>query len=171
MIARVEPLTTARALRGPYDYRLPAELGGVGVGTVLVVPFQRRRSVVVLVPEIALAPQTVHRFRERLGETVAVLHSGLGAGERRDEWRRLATGEARVCVGPRSAAFAPLSDLGLVVVDEEHDPSYKQEGDPRYDAREVVRRRAAEAGAVVLAGSATPRPESWSALERIELPE
>jgi primosomal protein N' (replication factor Y) (superfamily II helicase) len=131
---------------------------------------ERGRSAIVLVPEIGLAPQTVHRFRARLGETVAVLHSGLAAGERFDEWRRLASGEARVCVGPRSAAFAPVGDLGLVVVDEEHDASYKQDGDPRYDAREVARHRAAEAGAVLLAGSATPRPESWVRLERLELP-
>jgi primosomal protein N' (replication factor Y) len=131
---------------------------------------ERGRSAIVLVPEIGLTPQTVHRFRSRLGETVAVLHSGLSAGERYDEWRRLASGAARVCVGPRSAVFAPLGDLALVVVDEEHDSSYKQEGDPRYDAREVARHRAAEAGAVFLAGTATPRPESWLGMERLELP-
>src|SRR5204863_5633248 len=88
----------------------------------------------------------------------------------RDEWRRVRAGEARIGVGPRSAAFAPVEDLGLIVIDEEHDASYKQEGDPRYDAREVARWRAAEAGAVMLAGSATPRPESWLALRRLELP-
>jgi primosomal protein N' (replication factor Y) len=131
---------------------------------------ERGRTAIVLVPEIALTPQTVHRFRSRLGDTVAVLHSALAGGERYDEWRRLASGEARVCVGPRSAVFAPVSDLGLVVIDEEHEASYKQEGDPRYDAREVARQRAATAGAVLLAGSATPRPESWLALERLELP-
>ena len=130
----------------------------------------RGRSAIVLVPEIALTPQTLHRFHARLGETVAVLHSGLGAGERFDEWRRLASGVARICVGPRSAIFAPVSDLGLVVIDEEHEASYKQEGDPRYDAREVARHRAAQAGAALIAGSATPRPESWLGLERIELP-
>ncbi len=302
-IARVEPLTTARALRGPFDYRLPQELreGGVGVGSMLVVPFARRqvlgvvvglaeqsevaeerllaplralelgvpvelvalaqwiaaeycstlaraltlvlppgaarrlggrkrrafvrseepapvgapgpgsaaltpaqeraldsldgaldgrafarrllhgvtgsgktevylraatialrqgRGAIVLVPEIALTPQIVGRFRERFGETVAVLHSRLRPGERYEEWRRLRTGEARVCVGPRSAVFAPVSDLGLIVVDEEHDGSYKHEGDPRYDAREVAVERCRAAGAVLLLGSATPRPES-----------
>ena len=107
----------------------------------------------------------------RLGDRVAVLHSALSEGERFDEWRRLRSGAARVCVGPRSAVFAPLSDLGLIVVDEEHDSSYKQEGDPRYDARAVARRRAADAGAVYLAGSATPRPESWAELDRLELPD
>lgn len=130
----------------------------------------RRRGVIVLVPEIGLTPQAVARFRSRLGDRVAVLHSALGAGERHDEWRRLRRGEADVCVGPRSAVFAPVADLGLIVIDEEHDPSYKQEGDPCYDARHVARRRADETGAVLVAGSATPRPESWLALPRIELP-
>jgi primosomal protein N' (replication factor Y) (superfamily II helicase) len=131
----------------------------------------RGRGVIALVPEIGLTPQVLTRFRQRLGDTVAVIHSGLSAGERRDEWMRVRRGEARVCVGPRSAVFAPVRDLGLIVIDEEHDGSYKQEGDPRYDAREVARRRAADAGAVLVAGTATPRPETWVELERLELPE
>jgi primosomal protein N' (replication factor Y) (superfamily II helicase) len=301
-IAQVEPMTTARALRGPFDYRLPQELAAeVGVGSMLVVPFGRReilavvtaladhsevseekllaplralelgvpvdlvalaewlaaeycstlaralalvlppaatrrlsgrkrrltppppehvqvgartarpptltveqadalagltdaltsgvtqtrllagitgsgktevylrvaaealasgRGVVVLVPEIALTPQIVGRFVERFGDTVAVLHSRLTIAQRREEWRRLRVGEARVCVGPRSAVFAPIERLGLIVVDEEHDPSYKHEGDPRYDARTVAARRASDCGALLLLGSATPRPES-----------
>jgi primosomal protein N' (replication factor Y) len=301
-IAQVEPLTSARALRGPFDYRLPEELRGgtVGVGSMLVVPFARRhvlgvvvglaeesaiaeekllaplralelgvpvelvalaqwiaveycstiaraltlvlppgaarrlsgrkrrkvvrgerlpvgarrpqpppltsaqeralrslgealrarrfeqrllqgvtgsgktevylraaacaleqeRGAIVLVPEIALTPQIVGRFSERFGETVAVLHSRLRPGERYEEWRRLRTGEARVCVGPRSAVFAPIERLGLIVVDEEHDASYKHEGDPRYDAREVAVQRARRSEALLLLGSATPRPES-----------
>jgi primosomal protein N' (replication factor Y) len=130
----------------------------------------RGKSAIVLVPEIGLAPQAVARFRARLGDRFAVLHSALPDGERYDEWRRLHSGEASVCVGPRSAVFAPLRDLGLVVVDEEHDASYKQEGDPCYDARAVARRRAAENGAVLLAGTATPRPEAWLELPRLELP-
>ena len=130
----------------------------------------RGRGAIVLVPEIGMTPQALARFTSRFGDRVAVLHSRLSAGERRDEWHRLARGEARICVGPRSAAFAPVPGLGLIVVDEEHDPSYKQEGDPRYDAREVVRRRALEAGASLVFGSATPRPESWRELERLELP-
>jgi primosomal protein N' (replication factor Y) len=129
------------------------------------------RTAILLVPEIGLTPQTLGRVAARLGDDVAVLHSGLSEGERFDEWRRLRAGEARVCVGPRSAVFAPLENLGIVIVDEEHDSSYKQEGDPRYDARAVARRRAEVAGAVYLAGSATPRPESWSELTRLELPE
>jgi primosomal protein N' (replication factor Y) len=130
---------------------------------------RRGRSVIVLVPEIALTPQTVDRFQARFGDTVALLHSGLSDGERYDEWRRLRTGQARVAVGPRSAVFAPVADLGLVVVDEEHDASYKHEGDPRYDARRVAEWRARTAGATLLLGSATPRPESWHQRRRLTL--
>ena len=131
---------------------------------------QRDRGVIVLVPEIALTPQIVGRFVDRFGDTVAVLHSKLAAGERHDEWSRLRAGNARVCVGPRSAVFAPIERLGLIVVDEEHDCSYKHEGDPRYDARHVADRRAEQAGALLVAGSATPRPESVHALRRVRLP-
>jgi primosomal protein N' (replication factor Y) len=311
-IAQVEPMTTARGLRGPFDYQLPEELrgGAVGVGSMLVVPFGRRevlgvvvgltdssevaagkllaplralelgvpaelvalaewiageycstisralglvlppgaarrlsgrkrravprprhlavgsrspdppvlspeqqsvvrsltsalqerrteerllhgvtgsgkteiylratatalangRGAIVLVPEIALTPQIVGRFIERFGDTVAVLHSRLRASERYAEWRRLRAGEARVCVGPRSAVFAPIEDLGLIVVDEEHDASYKHEGDPRYDARDVAAERAARCNALLLLGSATPRPESAHRLARSSLP-
>jgi primosomal protein N' (replication factor Y) len=128
------------------------------------------RGVIVLVPEIGLTPQAVSRFVDRFGETVAVAHSRLGAGERYDEWMRLRRGEARICVGPRSAVFAPIEQLGLIVLDEEHDSSYKHEGDPRYDARHVAARRAQQAGAVLVAGSATPRPESYARLRRLALP-
>ncbi len=308
MIAKVEPLTTARALRGPFDYRLPAEMSGVGVGSVVRVPFGRQRTLgvvvalaetselpperlaepiealeagappelvrlalwvareycstpsrglrlvlpadpgvrkrrsrprvehpevgasaadrpallpeqeraveqvvasldgeagaprqlllhgvtgsgktevylaaveaalargrgaIVLVPEIGLAPQAVARFQARLGDRIAVLHSALTKGQRYDEWKRLRDGEASVCVGPRSAVFAPVADLGLIAIDEEHDPAYKQEGDPCYDARTVARHRAAGCGATLLAGTATPRPETWLELPRAELP-
>ena len=127
------------------------------------------RTAIVLVPEIALTPQVLWRFQARFGDVVAVLHSALSAGERHDEWMRLRTGEARVCVGPRSAVFAPLDDIGLIVVDEEHESSYKHEGDPRYDARTVARRRARQHGAVLVVGSATPRPESVVSLARLRL--
>ena len=129
------------------------------------------RGVIVLVPEIALTPQTVGRFQARFGDTVALLHSALSEGERFDEWLRLRRGEARIAVGPRSAVFAPVEDLGLIVIDEEHDPSFKHEGDPRYDARLVARWRAAYTGATLVAGTATPRPETWLELPRISLPE
>ncbi|MEX2107484.1 MAG: primosomal protein N' [Solirubrobacterales bacterium] len=130
---------------------------------------ERGKGAIVLVPEIGLAPQAVARFRARLGDRFAVLHSALTPRERYDEWQRLRDGEATVCVGPRSAVFAPVCDLGLIVIDEEHEPSYKQEGDPCYDARAVARRRASECDAVLVAGTATPRPESWLELPRVEL--
>ncbi len=127
------------------------------------------RGAIVLVPEIALTPQALGRFRARFGERVAVLHSALTEAERRDERERIASGEAPIVVGARSAIFAPVPALGLVCVDEEHDASYKQESDPRYDARTVAAKRAALEGAVAVYGSATPRPESWERLERLEL--
>jgi len=130
---------------------------------------EQGRGVIVLVPEIALAPQTVGRFRARFGDTVAILHSSLGDAERRDERERIASGDARVVVGARSAIFAPMRDVGLIVVDEEHDSAFKQDADPRYDARTVAAKRAALEGAVAVYGSATPRPESWERLDRLAL--
>jgi primosomal protein N' (replication factor Y) (superfamily II helicase) len=127
------------------------------------------RGAIVLVPEIALTPQALGRFRARFGDRVALLHSGLSEAERRDERERIVAGEASVVVGARSAVFAPLPSLGVICVDEEHDASYKQESDPRYDARTVAAKRAALEGAVAIFGSATPRPESWHTLERLEL--
>jgi primosomal protein N' (replication factor Y) len=130
---------------------------------------ERGRTAIVLVPEIALTPQALGRFRARFGDSVAVLHSGLTDAERRDERQRISLGEARIVVGARSAIFAPLENVGLICVDEEHDPSYKQESDPRYDARTVAAKRAGLEQAVAVYGSATPRPESWAVLERLEL--
>ncbi len=129
----------------------------------------RGLGAIVLVPEIALAPQTIGRFRARFGDRVAVLHSALTDAERRDERERIASGEARIVVGARSAVFAPVRGLGLIVVDEEHDQSYKQESDPRYDARTVAVKRASLERAAAVFGSATPRPESWASLERLSL--
>ncbi|MDE3134551.1 MAG: primosomal protein N' [Acidobacteriota bacterium] len=128
---------------------------------------EQGRSVIILVPEIALTPQALARFRARFGDVVAVMHSGMSAGKRHDEWLRLARGEARVAVGPRSAVFAPLTDVGLIVVDEEHESSYKHESDPRYDARTVAAQRARRHQAVLLSGSATPRPETVFAAKRL----
>src|SRR5207244_12448135 len=102
-------------------------------------------------------------------ERIAILHSSLTEAERRDERARIASGEAPIVVGARSAVFAPVPRLGVICVDEEHDPSYKQESDPRYDARTVAAKRAALEDAVAIYGSATPRPESWDKLERLEL--
>lgn len=124
------------------------------------------RGAIVLVPEIALTPQTVQRFASRFGNRVAVLHSALSDGERFDEWHRIRTGEAVVVVGPRSAVFAPVRNLGLIVVDEEHEPSYKQDETPRYHARDVaVMRGLLESCAVVL-GTATPAMETWLNVEK-----
>ena len=130
---------------------------------------ERGLGAIVLVPEIALTPQALGRFRARFGDRVAVLHSALTEAERRDERERIATGLAPIVVGARSAVFAPVPRLGLICVDEEHDASYKQESDPRYDARTVAAKRAVLEGAVAVYGSATPRPESWARLERLEL--
>ncbi len=130
---------------------------------------ERGRGAIVLVPEISLTPQTLGRFRQRFGERIAVLHSRLTAAERRDERERIASGEAMIVIGARSAVFAPVVNLGLIVCDEEHDSSFKQESDPRYDARTVAAKRASLERAVAVFGSATPRPESWQALERLEL--
>jgi primosomal protein N' (replication factor Y) len=127
---------------------------------------QRGQGAIVLVPEIALTPQTVQRFASRFGARIAVLHSALSDGERYDEWHRIRSGEAVVVVGPRSAVFAPVRNLGLIVVDEEHEPSYKQDEAPRYNARDVaVMRGWLERCAVVL-GSATPAMESWLNVEK-----
>jgi len=119
------------------------------------------RQVLVLVPEIALTPQLLGRFRDRFGDRVAVLHSGLSAGERLREWRRIRAGEATVAVGARSALFAPFHDLGIVIVDEEHDDSYKQDDGVRYHARDLAVVRGHLGGCPVVLGSATPSLETW----------
>lgn len=134
------------------------------------------RTACVLVPEISLTPQTVGRFRSRFGDQVAVLHSRLAAGERFDQWDRVASGEASIVVGARSALFAPLRDLGLIIIDEEHEGSYKQGSAPRYHARDVAAKLAEEHGAVLVLGSASPSMESLRRCEtgewrRIVLPE
>ena len=124
------------------------------------------RGAIVMVPEIALTPQTVGRFASRFGDRVAVLHSALSDGERYDEWHRIRSGAARVVVGPRSAVWAPVRNLGLIVVDEEHETSYKQDEMPRYNARDVAVLRGAIEGAKVILGSATPSLESWANVKR-----
>ncbi|MHB1170300.1 MAG: replication restart helicase PriA [Longimicrobiales bacterium] len=150
--------------RAPQPYLL---LGVTGSGKTLVYiellkeVLRAGRGAIVLVPEIALTPQTVARFRAEFGDVVAVLHSALSDGERYDAWRALRTGERRVAIGARSAIFAPVHDLGAIIVDEEHESSYKQSEAPRYHARELAVVRARIAGAVCVLGSATPSLESW----------
>jgi primosomal protein N' (replication factor Y) len=124
----------------------------------------RGQSVIVLVPEISLTPQTTERFKRRFAaeqDRVAILHSHLSEGERHDEWRKILDGKARIVIGARSAIFAPLENVGLIVVDEEHENTYKQENPPRYQGRDVAVVRGRIEGATVLLGSATPSLESW----------
>ena len=128
----------------------------------------RKRHALLLVPEIALTAQTVDIFQKRFGSQVAILHSALSAGERFDEWRRAGRGDASIVVGARSAIFAPLRNVGLIIIDEEHDGSYKQDKAPRYHAREVALKRCALEGAVLLLGSATPSLESYARATRGE---
>ena len=120
----------------------------------------RGRRVLMLVPEIALTPAMASIFREAFGDRVAIQHSGLSDGERHDQWQRIRRGEIDVVVGTRSAVFAPIERVGLIVVDEEHDGSYKQEESPRYNGRDVAIVRGQRAGALVVLGSATPSMES-----------
>lgn len=114
------------------------------------------KSAIVLVPEISLTPQMTDRFLGRFGDKVAILHSMLSPGERLDEWRRIKNGEARVVVGARSAVFAPLSDIGIIIVDEEHENTYRSEQSPRYNAIEVAKKRCSQCGALLILASATP---------------
>jgi len=128
------------------------------------IALERSRSAIVLVPEISLTPQTVERFKSRFAEVhdvVAVLHSHLSQGERHDEWHKIHSGRARIVIGARSAIFAPLKNLGLVIVDEEHETTYKQEEAPRYHARDVATVRAKMEKSAVVLGTATPSLESY----------
>ena len=122
---------------------------------------QKGKEAIVLVPEISLTPQMVRRFKERLGSKVAVLHSGLSNGERFDEWQRIRKGESPVVIGARSAIFAPLCQIGLIIIDEEHESSYKQEENPKYHARTIAKWRAEKHQAVLILGSATPAVETY----------
>ena len=123
------------------------------------------RQAIVLVPEISLTPQTVARFRARF-DRVAVLHSHMSDVERHEHWRRIARGEVEVVVGARSAIFAPTPHLGLIVLDEEHESTFKQETAPRYHARDVALRRAADQNVPLVLASATPSLESWQRAQR-----
>ncbi len=161
---------TIKALQAPEIAR-PILLHGVtGSGKTEIylqairAALERGRTAIVLVPEISLTPQTVERFKSRFAEAqdvVAVLHSHLSQGERHDEWHKIHSGRARIVIGARSAVFAPLKNLGLIVVDEEHETTYKQEEAPRYHARDVAVVRAKIERCVVVLGSATPSLESY----------
>ena len=134
------------------------------------------KSCIMLVPEISLTPSMLRQLRERFGDTVALLHSGLSIGERYDEWLRLKNGEAQIAVGARSAVFAPLQNIGAIIIDEEHDSSYISDFNPRYNTAEVANFRAEQNGALLLLGSATPSLGSYYAakqgkLKLIEMPE
>src|SRR5882762_9224603 len=167
-ILALEEIT--RALESPEKAR-PILLHGVtGSGKTEIylqgirAALQRGRSAIVLVPEISLTPQTVERFKGRFAEAqddVAVLHSHLSEGERHDEWHKIHSGRAQIVIGARSAIFAPLKNLGLIIVDEEHESTYKQEEAPRYHARDVAVVRAKIEKCVVVLGSATPSLESY----------
>ncbi|OFK24582.1 primosomal protein N' [Olsenella sp. HMSC062G07] len=151
-------------VRGRGDVVLVDGVTGSGKTEVYLAAIEAARAqgkgAIVLVPEISLTAQTVGRFRSRFGDDVAVLHSRLSAGERFDQWDLVRRGLAHVVVGARSALFAPLADLGLIVIDEEHEASYKQDSSPRYHAREVAARLAFERGCALVLGSATPSLES-----------
>ncbi|MBI2095712.1 MAG: primosomal protein N' [Candidatus Omnitrophica bacterium] len=134
------------------------------------------KGAIVLVPEISLTPQTIDRFYSRFGETLALVHSRLPQARRVEEWRRIDAGQAKVVVGARSAIFSPVKNLGLILIDEEHETSYKQEETPRYEARRVAAKRAEIENAVVVTGSATPSLESFfeseaGGVRRLSLPE
>ncbi len=134
------------------------------------------RESIILVPEISLTPQLLSRFKDRFGENLALLHSGLGRGERYDQWRKIWKGEVKIAMGARSAIFAPFKNVGIIIVDEEHDPSYKQEEKLKYHARDVAVVRAKQAEATLLLGSATPSLESFYNAEKgkfrlLKLPE
>ena len=127
---------------------------------------QKGKTAIMLVPEISLTPQVTRRFVSRFGQQVAILHSGLSDGEKYDEWRKIESGQARVVVGARSAIFAPLKNIGVIIIDEEHEATYKQESNPRYHAREVAKLRAEYHKAALVLGSATPSLETRARASR-----
>jgi primosomal protein N' (replication factor Y) len=133
---------------------------------VIAEALEQKKTALVLVPEISLTPQLAARFRARFGDRVAILHSGLSEQARLGEWSRLRRGEASIAVGARSAVFAPLANVGVIVVDEEHDGSFKQDEGVRYHARDVAIVRAQRAGAVCVLGTGTPSLESASHAEK-----
>ena len=181
----IEAIDFARCGSAPSNVVVMDGITGSGKTEVYLQAIERTlaagKTAIVLVPEISLTPQTVGRFRARFPEEVAVLHSRLSAGERFDQWDIVREGEAHVVVGTRSALFAPVRNLGLVIIDEEHDSSYKQDSSPRYNARDVAFELTKRRGAVLVLGSATPNIDTLASCKggvlagrnwrRVELPE
>jgi len=171
--AAIETISESVRARTPREFLLDGVTGS-GKTEVYLAALEAARDAgrrgILLVPEIALAPALVRRFVARFGDRISLLHSGLSDGERAAEWERARRGDVDAVVGPRSAVFAPLPELGLIVVDEAHDAAYKQGESPRYDARAVARVRAREEGATLVLGSATPSMEQERAAREGRLP-
>ncbi|MFX3618416.1 MAG: primosomal protein N' [Sporolactobacillus sp.] len=167
--AAIKPIFAAIASEKPEIF-LCHGVTGSGKTEIYLQAIERvidlKKQAIVLVPEISLTPLMVHRFKGRFGDQVAVLHSGLSRGEKYDEWRKIRDGQVSVVVGARSAVFAPFKQLGLIIIDEEHESSYKQEDHPRYHARDVAVRRANGHHCPVLLGSATPSLESYARAQK-----
>ena len=169
-LAQIDALETLTEALGAFHPFLLYGVTGSGKTAVYLAAMQkaldRGLTSILLVPEIGLTPQMAGLLDQAFGQKVALLHSALTPEERSEQWRRIRRGDAPIVVGTRSAIFAPAPNLGLILVDEEHDQSYKQEETPRYNARDVAVMRAKLAGAVVVMGSATPSLESWQNAER-----
>ena len=165
----IKPILTALSQK-EHEVFLLYGVTGSGKTEIYLQSIQRvledGREAIVLVPEISLTPQMVNRFKGRFGDQVAVMHSGLSAGEKYDEWRKIQRKEVKVVVGARSAVFAPFENLGIIIIDEEHETSYKQEDNPRYHARDVAIERAKKHQCPVVLGSATPSLESFARAEK-----
>ena len=163
-ISRKSSTIFTRACAGGFSVSLLHGVTGSGKTEIYLQAIrqvvEQKKQAIVLVPEIALTPQTVRRFTSRF-KRVAILHSGLSATERHRYWQMISQGQADVVVGARSAIFAPMPNLGMIVVDEEHESSYKQDTAPRYHARDVAIKRGQVEGIPVLLGSATPSLETW----------
>ncbi len=137
--------------------------------TLIEREIEKGKTAIMLVPEISLTPQVLRNFKNRFGDTVAILHSGLSAGERFDEWTRLLTGQAKIAIGARSAIFAPLQNLGAIIIDEEHDGSYISETNPRFNTFEIAKFRAKKNGCFLVLGSATPAIETYYLAQKGEI--
>ena len=149
------------------------ELQGLGKTEVYLQLIRRtlekNKSAIMLVPEISLTPQMVDRFSSRFGDCICVLHSKLSVGERNDQWKNIQAGKCKIVIGARSAIFAPIDNLGIIIIDEEHDSSYKSEMTPKYEAKEVARFMCKEANVPLLLGSATPDIDTYYRAKKEEI--